>query len=353
MKEINDHSFNINVAEYFHSVEKAILLKEFYGWIKINKDNNRNIHYGEAWTYNSAEALNAKFKYMHPKSIWRWVNELSIDGLICISRFNEKRYDKTNWYAINWAAYIAICEGKNELIEEYISHFKKFQKLVFDSQNEKSISQNKKRYSQNEKSISQNEEPIPSLTISSSSLTISEPFVEKEFSTVLIDEVDETKVEVHHIPDYFDTEEKKERKSVAAKKKESAPDPTPINQMWQAYEKAYASLNAGEVPVFHKKYLRSLKTLYVVLKERAAKKGIIPLNDIQPWQDFLDMVVAYLKNNPKQTYLRGRFDPLGLESEFNKFISELVNNRTAADKKAQEWADLAKSMLEWAKTKNT
>ena len=236
MKEVHDHSFNINVAEYFRSVEKAILLKEFYGWIKINKDSKRNIHYGEAWTYNSAEALNDKFRYMHPKSIWRWINELSIDGLVCINRFNEKRYDKTNWYAINWAAYVAICEGKSELIDEYISHFKKFQKLVFDSQNEKSISQNKKRYSQNEESISQDKEPIPSLTNSSSSLTNSEAFVEKEFSTVtLIDEVDETSVEIHHVPDYFEIEgndefvpskttEKKEKKISGKRKETSAED---------------------------------------------------------------------------------------------------------------------------------
>ncbi len=221
MKEVHDHSFNVNVAEYFRSVEKAILLKEFYGWIKINQDNKRNMHYGVAWTYNSAEALNGKFRYMHPKSIWRWVNELSIDGFICINRFNEKRYDKTNWYAINWAAYVAICEGNNELIEPAVNYFKTFQTRVFDSQKEKSISQNKKRYSQNEKSISQNEEPIPSLTNSSSSPTNSETFVENSFSTVtLIDEVDETSVEIHHVPDYFDTETKKEKK-ISAKRKET------------------------------------------------------------------------------------------------------------------------------------
>lgn len=223
MKKVHDHSFNVNVAEYFRSVEKAILLKELYGWIKINKDNNRNIYYGVAWTYNSAKALNEKFRYMHPKSIWRWINELSGDGLICINRFNEKKYDKTNWYTINWAAYAAICEGKSELIEEHISHFKKFQKLVFNSQNEKSISQNKKRYSQNEESISQSKEPIPSLTNSSSSLTNSEPFAENKFSTVLIEENEELKIEVHHVPDYFNEEpEKKERKD-SGQKKETAP----------------------------------------------------------------------------------------------------------------------------------
>lgn len=49
--------------------------------------------------------------------------------------------------------------------------------------------------------------------------------VEKEFSTVtLIDEVDETSVEIHHVPEYFDTETKKERKSSAKKKETPAAD---------------------------------------------------------------------------------------------------------------------------------
>jgi len=195
MKEVHDHSFNVNVAEYFRSVEKAILLKEFYGWIKINKDSKRNIHYGVAWTYNSSEALNEKFRYMKAKSIWRWIDELSTEGFICINRFNEKRYDKTNWYAINWVAYAAICEGKYELILDAICEFKKFQRLVFDSQNEKSISQNKKRYSQNEKSISQNEEPIPSLTISKTSQLDN---VGIEIPIQLHDQIDKTKVVVHN-----------------------------------------------------------------------------------------------------------------------------------------------------------
>ena len=248
MKEVHDHSFNINVAEYFRSVEKAILLKEFYGWIKINKDSNRNIHYGVAWTYNSAEALNEKFRYMKPKSIWRWLDEMSNDGFICINRFNEKRYDKTNWYAINWAAYVAICEGKSELIEESISQFKKFQKLVFDSQNEKSISQNKKRYSQNEESISQSKEPIPSLTISSSSHSISEPFVESYSTVTLIDEVDETSVEIHHVPEYFETEQITPTPQVARPprpKKEKPEDPTPIREMFEIYSDQYAKMNGG------------------------------------------------------------------------------------------------------------
>lgn len=150
-----------------------------------------------------------------------------------------------------------------------------------------------------------------------------------------LDEIEDIEQQIYHSK----TTEKKEKKSVARKRKESADDPTPIRAMWQEYEKRFADLNQGEPPVFHKKYLRSLKTLFGVLRERTIKKSIVPLNDIQPWCDFLDMAAQHLKNNPKETYLRGRFDPIGIEAEFNKWITTL-NNRPKTD--AEKW-------IEWGK----
>lgn len=162
--------------------------------------------------------------------------------------------------------------------------------------------------------------------------------VELHSTVTLIDEVDETSVEIHHIPEYFETEQKKPKEKSGAKK-EKVDDPAPITPMWQEYEKRFADLNQGETPVFHKKYLRSLKTLFAVLRERTIKKGIVPINDVQPWCDFLDMAAQHLKNNPNETYLRGRFDPLGIEAEFNKWITTL-NNRPKTE--AEKWMDFAR-----------
>ncbi|WP_395652669.1 hypothetical protein [Brevundimonas sp.] len=163
--------------------------------------------------------------------------------------------------------------------------------------------------------------------------------VEKEFSTVtLIDEVDEMMVEIHHVPEYFDIEQK-EPKEKSSAKKEKVADPAPITLMWLEYENRFADLNRGEKPVFHKKYLRSLKTLFAVLRERTITKGIVPLNDVQPWCDFLDMAKDYLKANPKEAYLHGRFDPIGIEAEFNKWITTL-NNRPKTE--AEKWVEWGK-----------
>lgn len=168
---------------------------------------------------------------------------------------------------------------------------------------------------------------------------INRRIVETSSTVTLIDEVDETSVEIHHVPEYFNEEQKTKRKKVAPKKEKVIDDPAPITPMWQEYEKRFADLNGGEKPVFHKKYLRSLKTLFAVLRDRSIKKGIVPLNDVQPWCDFLDMAAQHLKNNPKETYLRGRFDPLGIEAEFNKWITTL-NNRPKTD--TEKWMDFAR-----------
>ena len=182
--------------------------------------------------------------------------------------------------------------------------------------------------------------PTYNSTIDNHTILLGKEVVEKEFSTVtLIDEVDETSVEIHHVPEYFNEEQITKRKKVAQKKEKVTDDPAPITPMWQEYEKRFADLNQGEPPVFHKKYLRSLKTLFAVLRERTIKKGIVPLNDMQPWCDFLDMAAQHLKNNPKETYLRGRFDPIGIEAEFNKWITTL-NNRPKTD--AERWMDFAR-----------
>lgn len=177
--------------------------------------------------------------------------------------------------------------------------------------------------------------------------------VEKEFSTVLIDEVDETNVEIHHVPEWFDesyfskkemsepdfwqkikeTDEseytllsdiskatqKKERKSCAKKKE----NPAPTRPMFQYYEQKYAELNKGELPIWQDKYARPLKDLFNILTARCAQKGIVQFDPLQPWKDFIDMWSQYLIDHPKETWHRDNFNPMALYSQFNSIISKL------------------------------
>ena len=90
MKRIDEnHSLNVNVCTVLGHIQKAILLKEIYGWCFQNKANNRNIKFGLPWSYMTAKGYAQKFPYMNEKSIARWLKELEADGWVYSSNFLE------------------------------------------------------------------------------------------------------------------------------------------------------------------------------------------------------------------------------------------------------------------------
>ena len=166
MKRIDEnHSFNINVATILGHVEKAILLKEIYGWCAMNKIKGRNVKNGIPFTYMSAEDYAGKFPYMNAKSVSRWLKQLESEGWIYSGVFNKVAYDRTKWYTINATKY-----------EDAIL------------KNLHSISQNEKWKTHIEESISQNEQPIPSPTTSpkTSQLSLKEKNAENEIEEVTV-----------------------------------------------------------------------------------------------------------------------------------------------------------------------
>ena len=172
MKRIDEnHSFNINVA-CIVGERKAILLKEQYGWCLKNLHNDRNIHAGHAWTYNSAKAYAQKFPYWNPKSISRWLKEMEDEGWIASANLNKVAFDRTKWYTVNFRRYDLAVTGCDMKIEDIETWKKEIKKSI--SQNEEWNDQNEEWNDQNEESdfsktdnqSSQNEEPIPPLTTS-------------------------------------------------------------------------------------------------------------------------------------------------------------------------------------------
>jgi hypothetical protein len=103
MKNYNiEHSFNVEVAMKI-GVNAAILLKNIYFWCKHNKANNRHIHDGNAWTYNTIKAYKELFPYMGDKQIRNALGKLQDEGYIQIGNFNKAGYDRTLWYCVTEA----------------------------------------------------------------------------------------------------------------------------------------------------------------------------------------------------------------------------------------------------------
>lgn len=162
--------------------------------------------------------------------------------------------------------------------------------------------------------------------------------VVESYSTVtLIDEVDETSIEIHHVPDYFDTDTKKEKKS-SAKRKETT-DPTPIRAMFDLYADKYAELNNGVKPEFMVKYTSAMKNLYGILRARSITSGFVPLDNLEPWRDFLTAWTDYLAKNEKEKWHRANFNPLTFFSQFNSIIA-MLNNRPKTE--AEKWVEWGK-----------
>ena len=195
MKRIDEnHSFNINVCQVLKGhIQKAILLKEIYGWCLINNSKKHNIKFGLPWTYMSSTGFALKFPYMKAKSINRWIRELEKEGWIYSAVLNKKAYDRTKWFTINFDRYdIAVLKKEH------------------------SIAQIEKWTSQIEKCTSQIGQPIPpsTTTLKTSTSTINVCIKEKD-----------TQIEIlKNELSLLKKEKEKERKKLPPKKERSPVD---------------------------------------------------------------------------------------------------------------------------------
>lgn len=96
---MKSHSFYVHEAE-LHGVEKAVILYNLRFWLEKNKANDKNLHDGYYWTYNSAKAFTVLFPYYTPSKIERLLRQMESDGLILSGNYNKAGYDRTKWYSM-------------------------------------------------------------------------------------------------------------------------------------------------------------------------------------------------------------------------------------------------------------
>lgn len=94
-----NHFFCVDEASRI-GVEKAVILSNFRFWLEKNRANNKNIHDGYFWTYNSSKALAIIFPYWSPQKISRLIRDLESDGELISGNFNKVGYDRTKWYSM-------------------------------------------------------------------------------------------------------------------------------------------------------------------------------------------------------------------------------------------------------------
>lgn len=113
------HGFNVNVA-CDYGVNAAIVLNGLHHWCVVNRANNRNLHDGNWWTYNSVRAMKTLFPYLTENQIHKALKDLERNGLIVSGNYNKSSYDRTKWYALTDYGYSYYGEG---IMSDGINHF--------------------------------------------------------------------------------------------------------------------------------------------------------------------------------------------------------------------------------------
>jgi hypothetical protein len=95
-----DYSFNGKIAEMY-GVDEAVFIHNLYWWIAKNEANGRHYYDGRNWTYNSMEAFTKLFPFWSIKQVRRIIKNLYEAGAIYTGNYNQRTYDRTQWYSLS------------------------------------------------------------------------------------------------------------------------------------------------------------------------------------------------------------------------------------------------------------
>jgi hypothetical protein len=91
------HIFDPEVAKQV-GVNAAVIYQNIVYWCEKNAANERHVHEGRAWTYNSIRAFTEMFPYLTADQIRRALERLEGAGFIGVGNFSEDARDRTKWF---------------------------------------------------------------------------------------------------------------------------------------------------------------------------------------------------------------------------------------------------------------
>ncbi len=134
------HSFSVEIASKY-DVHQALLLQHFSFWYLKNKADDVNFFSSDYWVRMKLEKLVEYFPYLTERQLSYTLKKLVEGGLLKSEKFNEKRYDRTNWYTFTKKGKKMLKIGEKSLIDRNVSAT---DKIVSHSQeNECKSSENK------------------------------------------------------------------------------------------------------------------------------------------------------------------------------------------------------------------
>ena len=94
------HTFDVAIATRF-GIAEAVFIENMRFWLLKNETENRNIHKGRPWTYNTAKAFARLFPYLSATQVHRITTKLEAEGVLLVDNFNSNTYDRTKWYSLS------------------------------------------------------------------------------------------------------------------------------------------------------------------------------------------------------------------------------------------------------------
>lgn len=102
-----------SLAKALKSADKAIMVQQIHYWLQIKRKANdaRAFHDGRWWVFNSIQQWHDQFIRMSERTIRRNLDELAKMGIIIVSRFNNKAFDRTKWYTLDYDLLDQLAQG--------------------------------------------------------------------------------------------------------------------------------------------------------------------------------------------------------------------------------------------------
>lgn len=107
-----NYKFNIEIAKQY-GVNEAIFIQNLWWWIERNRQSEinyytvelhskhgRNKIISDYWTYNSVRAFEEVFPFWTKRQIRTIIENCKKKELIVTSNLNQRKYDRTMWYAL-------------------------------------------------------------------------------------------------------------------------------------------------------------------------------------------------------------------------------------------------------------
>ena len=101
LKNSNFLAFQSDLAVEY-GLNEAIILQKINYFIELNAKNNRNLRNGYYWVYVTLDDLQSQMPFFSKSTIQRALKNLKKAGVLIVSNYNEKKYDKTVWYRIDY-----------------------------------------------------------------------------------------------------------------------------------------------------------------------------------------------------------------------------------------------------------